>query len=65
MEIEFDRTIPILRIFDVAKADEFYIEYLGFRIDWAAPGPRNDAVGHARDRRYRPIWESDPLLKDD
>jgi len=24
MEIEFNRTIPILRIFDVAKADEFF-----------------------------------------
>ena len=26
------RAIPILRIFDVAKA--FYIDFLGFRIDW-------------------------------
>ncbi len=26
--------IPILRIFDVAKAREFYVDYLGFRIDW-------------------------------
>lgn len=26
--------IPILRIFDVAKAREFYEEYLGFAIDW-------------------------------
>lgn len=34
MEIEFNRIIPILRIFDAAKADEFYLEYLGFRIDW-------------------------------
>ncbi len=27
-------TIPILRIFDEAKAREFYVEFLGFRIDW-------------------------------
>jgi catechol 2,3-dioxygenase-like lactoylglutathione lyase family enzyme len=28
------RAIPILRIFDVAKAKEFYVGFLGFRIDW-------------------------------
>lgn len=26
--------IPILRIFDVAKAREFYIDFLGFKVDW-------------------------------
>ncbi|MFS0872366.1 glyoxalase superfamily protein [Paenibacillus xylanilyticus] len=26
--------VPILRIFDEAKAREFYIEYLGFGLDW-------------------------------
>ena len=25
---------PILRIFDIAKAKEFYVDYLGFTIDW-------------------------------
>ena len=25
---------PILRIFDEGKAREFYVDYLGFRIDW-------------------------------
>lgn len=34
MEIEFTRVIPILRIFDIAKADEFYQEFLGFTVDW-------------------------------
>lgn len=34
MAIEFQSITPILRIFDVAKADEFYVEYLGFKIDW-------------------------------
>jgi catechol 2,3-dioxygenase-like lactoylglutathione lyase family enzyme len=28
------QTVPLLRIFDVAKACEFYVEYLGFRVDW-------------------------------
>jgi catechol 2,3-dioxygenase-like lactoylglutathione lyase family enzyme len=32
--ITFGRVIPILRIFDVAKADEFYLDYLGFHVDW-------------------------------
>jgi ribosomal-protein-alanine N-acetyltransferase len=28
------QTIPILRIFDEAKAKEFYVDYLGFSVDW-------------------------------
>jgi uncharacterized glyoxalase superfamily protein PhnB len=28
------RAIPILRIFDVGKAREFYVDFLGFRVDW-------------------------------
>ena len=28
------QTIPILRIFDEAKAREFYVDYLGFTVDW-------------------------------
>jgi uncharacterized glyoxalase superfamily protein PhnB len=32
--IAFQKTIPILRIFSVAKAKEFYVEYLGFTVDW-------------------------------
>jgi uncharacterized glyoxalase superfamily protein PhnB len=35
MPIEFKQTIPLLRIFDEAKATEFYREFLGFQIDWA------------------------------
>jgi ribosomal-protein-alanine N-acetyltransferase len=34
MALETLKTIPILRIFDVAKAKEFYVDYLGFHIDW-------------------------------
>jgi uncharacterized glyoxalase superfamily protein PhnB len=26
--------IPILRIFDEAKAKEFYLDFLGFKLDW-------------------------------
>ncbi|WP_166359519.1 glyoxalase superfamily protein [Pseudomonas akapageensis] len=26
--------IPIIRIFSVAKAKEFYLDYLGFTLDW-------------------------------
>ncbi|KAJ7299138.1 hypothetical protein O6H91_23G044500 [Diphasiastrum complanatum] len=32
--MEIVKTIPILRIFDVAKAREFYVDYLGFQVDW-------------------------------
>lgn len=32
---QFLRTIPILRIFDVAKAREFYLDYLGFTMDFS------------------------------
>ena len=28
--------IPILRIFEVTKAREFYLDFLGFRVDWEA-----------------------------
>jgi len=30
----FQTTIPILRIFDVEKAKEFYVGFLGFTVDW-------------------------------
>lgn len=33
-ETVFQKTIPILRIFDVDKAKAFYIDFLGFTIDW-------------------------------
>jgi len=34
MAVEFLQTVPLLRIFDVAKAKEFYVGFLGFAIDW-------------------------------
>ena len=30
----FERVIPVLRIFDEAKAREFYLDYLGCSVDW-------------------------------
>ncbi len=32
--MQVQQTIPILRIFDVAKAKEFYCDYLGFELEW-------------------------------
>lgn len=34
MSVSLDIAIPILRIFDVAKAREFYLDFLGFAWDW-------------------------------
>jgi len=32
--IELNAAIPVLRIYDLAKAKEFYLEFLGFTLDW-------------------------------
>jgi len=32
--MNFGKTTPILRIFDERKAKEFYVDFLGFTIDW-------------------------------
>ncbi|MEV7467124.1 glyoxalase superfamily protein [Streptomyces kronopolitis] len=34
MDIVFHRTVPVFRTFDVAKAHEFYLGYLGCTVDW-------------------------------
>ena len=34
MAIQFMSIVPILRLFDIAKADEFYQGFLGFKVDW-------------------------------
>lgn len=34
MALTHVRTIPILRSFDEAKAREFYVDFLGFKVDW-------------------------------
>jgi hypothetical protein len=32
--VEFQKTIPITRIFGVEKAKEFYVGFLGLTVDW-------------------------------
>jgi len=32
--VAFERAVPILRIFDESKAKEFYLGFLGFKLDW-------------------------------
>jgi uncharacterized glyoxalase superfamily protein PhnB len=32
--VSFEKATPILRIFDEAKAKEFYVDFLGFKVDW-------------------------------
>ena len=32
--MRFGKTTPILRIFDKTKAREFYMDFLGFTVDW-------------------------------
>lgn len=34
MTFRASHPIPIMRIFDVARAREFYVDYLGFTVDW-------------------------------
>lgn len=33
-EVSFDKAIPILRMFDEAKAREFYLDFLGFSVEF-------------------------------
>jgi len=34
MEIQFGRVVPIFRIFSIDMAREFYLDFLGFKLDW-------------------------------
>ena len=34
MTIDFQRTVPIFRIFSLEKAREFYLDFLGFKVEW-------------------------------
>ena len=34
MSIALNQTIPLLRIFDEGRARAFYVDYLGFSVDW-------------------------------
>uniref|UniRef100_UPI0037536C81 glyoxalase superfamily protein n=1 Tax=Polaromonas sp. TaxID=1869339 RepID=UPI0037536C81 len=33
--MSFGKTTPLLRIFDEHRAREFYLDFLGFKVDWA------------------------------
>ena len=33
-DIRLEPAIPVLRIYNIAKAKEFYVDFLGFKIDW-------------------------------
>lgn len=34
MAIAFNKAVPIFRIFSEEKAREFYLDFLGFKVDW-------------------------------
>ena len=42
--MEVIKTIPILRIFDYKKAVEFYVDWLGFKIEWEHTFEENTPV---------------------
>lgn len=33
-DLAFTKVVPILRIFDPEKARQFYVDYLGLKVDW-------------------------------
>jgi catechol 2,3-dioxygenase-like lactoylglutathione lyase family enzyme len=36
MAIQFNRVVPIFRIFSLERAREFYLDFLGCKVDWEA-----------------------------
>ena len=50
MTPQFARATPILRMFDVRKAREFYLDFLGFKVDFAK------RYGYARPGLERQPW---------
>jgi catechol 2,3-dioxygenase-like lactoylglutathione lyase family enzyme len=34
MTVQFGRVVPVFRIFSLDKAREFYLDFLGFTVDW-------------------------------
>jgi catechol 2,3-dioxygenase-like lactoylglutathione lyase family enzyme len=34
MTVQFQRVVPVFRIFSLEKAREFYLDFLGFKVDW-------------------------------
>ncbi len=54
MDVSFQKTIPIFRIFDVMKAKEFYVGFLGFIIE-AHDGFRGGASRRASKAPKTPL----------
>jgi ribosomal-protein-alanine N-acetyltransferase len=50
MSFSASPAIPILRVFDRQKAHDFYLDYLGFTLDWEhqfdGRGPRYSQISH-------------------
>jgi catechol 2,3-dioxygenase-like lactoylglutathione lyase family enzyme len=42
--MNIEKVIPVLRIFDYKKAIEFYIDWLGFKINWEHTFDKNSPV---------------------
>ena len=55
MPVEFTQVIPMLRIFSVEKARDFYLHFLGFKLDW-----ENDGGG--RSPMYMQVSRGDLVL---
>jgi catechol 2,3-dioxygenase-like lactoylglutathione lyase family enzyme len=34
MAVDFERAVPVFRIFSLEKAREFYLDFLGFKVEW-------------------------------
>ena len=34
MTVEFQKSVPVFRIFSLEKAHEFYVDFLGCKVDW-------------------------------
>ena len=55
MPVEFTKVVPMVRIFNVEKARDFYLHFLGFKLDW-----ENDGDGRAP--MYMQISRGDLVL---
>lgn len=34
MSVEFQKSVPVFRIYSLEKAHEFYVDFLGCKVDW-------------------------------
>jgi uncharacterized glyoxalase superfamily protein PhnB len=47
-DVNLEPGIPVLRIFSVEKALEFYVDFLGFTVDWGYDGDNHDQPLYAQ-----------------